>query len=474
MSILSNTYENLDRDANLLNVIVADTDLDTFERVSWIKKEFNFINLSSNFAVNFILEYEKIHVIIISKDISNLEEIIKKANRKGIAVYIIGENLKHPLDNVELERVLEKELKEYLVKKSKEKRIKIFNIKKFLGNVSNRRQQKLLERCKSESARNIDKVSEINKESLSKNLDCDNKLNNNIGDSVLKDSDLNSENLGCTNVKNDKLDKGAVIEKSNTKEEEINIKLNYPEHKFSVETIKAIKQKIIVFTKAKGGVGSTLLSIFLGFTFRKLKTLIIDLNFSEGGGDIGYYLSIPKSPNMINFLDGYSRSAMDNSTFNIKDNLDILQSPPTYTLAKKVELYDIYTLVDVAKKKYHLIIFDLPNYINDMYLGVMDIADIMVLVSDCTIGSIGRLINMNKKFIYDDLEKILVINKSNNDSEIIFNKSQLRQFFNVKEFILIDENKQLKGRSNFGNFNFDSLKNFNCFVNKVLDLLTYD
>ena len=121
MSITSNKYEDLDRDANLLNVIVADTDLDTFERVSWIKKEFNFINLSSNFAVNFILEYEKIHVIIISKDISNLEEIIEKANRKGIAVYIIGENLKHPLDNVELERVLEKELKEYLVKKSKEK-----------------------------------------------------------------------------------------------------------------------------------------------------------------------------------------------------------------------------------------------------------------------------------------------------------------------------------------------------------------
>jgi Flp pilus assembly CpaE family ATPase len=130
--------------------------------------------------------------------------------------------------------------------------------------------------------------------------------------------------------------------------------------------------------------------------------------------------------------------------------------------------------VDVAKKKYHLIIFDLPNYINDMYLGVMDIADIMVLVSDCTIGSIGRLININKKFIYDDLEKILVINKSNNDSEIIFNKSQLRQFFNLEEFILIDENKQLKGRSNFGNFNFDSLKDINCFVDKVLDLLTYD
>ena len=41
-----------------LNVIVADVDWETFETVSQIKRDFNFINLSSEFAVNFILEYE--------------------------------------------------------------------------------------------------------------------------------------------------------------------------------------------------------------------------------------------------------------------------------------------------------------------------------------------------------------------------------------------------------------------------------
>ena len=47
-----------------LNVIVADVDWETFETVSQIKKDFNFINLSSEFAVSFILEYEKVDILI--------------------------------------------------------------------------------------------------------------------------------------------------------------------------------------------------------------------------------------------------------------------------------------------------------------------------------------------------------------------------------------------------------------------------
>ena len=237
---------------------------------------------------------------------------------------------------------------------------------------------------------------------------------------------------------------------------------------------KAIKQKIIIFTKAKGGVGSTILSIFLAHTFRKMKTLLVDLNFSEGGSDAGYYLNIPKSPNMIVFTEGYSRSAMDNAIIKIAENFDLLQPPPTYELAKKMDLQDIYSLIDIAKRKYHLIIFDLPNLINEMYLGVLDIADLVIMISDNTLGSIGRLISINNRFIYEDLEKILVINRTRNGNGLTYTKNQLRQFFNLKELIFLEEDNFLNGRTDFSNFNFDILKNFGDLSNKVLDLLTYD
>ena len=76
------------------NIILADKDLETFERIRKLNNKFNFINLSSDFAVNFILEYEKIDLIIISKKISSLSNIIEKANRKKISVYILGRDIK--------------------------------------------------------------------------------------------------------------------------------------------------------------------------------------------------------------------------------------------------------------------------------------------------------------------------------------------------------------------------------------------
>jgi hypothetical protein len=60
-----------------LNVIVADTDWETFEILSPLQKTFNILNLSSEFAVCFILEYEKVDVLFISSKIVNLEHIQK-------------------------------------------------------------------------------------------------------------------------------------------------------------------------------------------------------------------------------------------------------------------------------------------------------------------------------------------------------------------------------------------------------------
>ena len=108
-----------------LNVIVADVDWETFETVSQIKRDFNFINLSSEFAVNFILEYEKVDILILSRKISNTEEITKKAAKKKSKVYIIGKDLKYPLEAAEVESLLARELEIKTGKESQKKRLGI-------------------------------------------------------------------------------------------------------------------------------------------------------------------------------------------------------------------------------------------------------------------------------------------------------------------------------------------------------------
>jgi len=434
-----------------LNVIVADVDWETFETVSQIKRDFNFINLSSEFAVSFILEYEKVDILILSRKISNIEEITKKAAKKKSKVYIIGKDLKYPLEAAEVESLLARELE---IKTGKESQKKRLGIKDSLAGLFKSKKHVI-----SKPPVNISKPSVyINKPSTRVSKSSTNSVSPRT-ESLEPD---NSEKLLTQDE--DYFAEEINIAEENIIAEENNINKN----------TKAIKQKIIIFTKAKGGVGSTILSIFLAHTFRKMKTLLVDLNFSEGGSDTGYYLNIPKSPNMIVFTEGYSRSAMDNAIVKIAENFDLLQPPPTYELAKKMDLQDIYSLVDIAKRKYHLIIFDLPNLINEMYLGVLDIADLVIMISDNTLGSIGRLISINNRFIYEDLEKILVINRTRNGNGLTYTKNQLRQFFNLKELVFLEEDNFLNGRTDFSNFNFDILKNFGDLSNKVLDLLTYD
>jgi len=399
------------KDINNFTVILADSNLETFKKITGIGKDYNFINLNSDFAVNFVMEYEKVDLIIISRSIGDMDNISKKAQKKKIKVYQIGKDLKEPINTTEIEKVLVREYKKK-IEQSKGRKI---NISELLSRFSQKQKDtnSIKKRMEKSGKGNRKKITKINKKSF-----------------------------------NSKADSSF----------------------FPNQSIRAIKQKIIVFAKAKGGVGSTILSIYLGFCFRNLKTLLIDLNFSEGGGDVSYYLNIPKYPNIINFTSGYSGKSVKDSIINLKGNFDILQAPPTIELSKMIELQDIYSLVDIIKKKYDIIIFDLPNVLNDLSLGVIDLADILVMVSDSTLGSIGRLSEINKQFEYNDLYKILVFNKQNPGRRIDFRNYY--EIFSIQDILTIDNIDMLAYKSDFSDFNFASLDKLEKFSSKILSLLT--
>ncbi len=386
------------KNSKQFTVVLADKDLETFKRIAGLCQDYNFINLNSNFAVKFVMDYEKIDLIIISKNMEDLEDIIKKAKKKKIRVYQIGKDIKEPIDIGEVQKVLAKEYK--------------------------------------------NKADHLNQRKI------------NISDLLAKFG-RNPQVAAVGKKVKPKRDKKAIsIQKTINRGQKI----------------RAIKQKIIVFTKAKGGVGSTVLSIYLGYFLKNLKTLFIDLNFSQGGGDASFYLNIPKFPNLINFTSGYNGKSIQDSIINFKGGFDILQAPPTMELSKMIELQDIYNLVDIIKKKYDIIIFDLPNAMNDLNMGVIDLADILVMVSDSSNGSIGRLSEINKQLEYNDLYKILIFNKQKPKRKIDF--KEYRGLFSVSDVLSIDNIDALTDRSDFSAFDFSSVKKFEKFSNKILDLLT--
>jgi MinD-like ATPase involved in chromosome partitioning or flagellar assembly len=458
----SSLDNKINRYINSFNIILADKDLETFERIRKLNNKFNFINLSSDFAVNFILEYEKIDLIIISKKISNLQNIIEKADRKKISVYILGRDIKLPINEEEIENILLKEIKNKIISRESRR----FNIKKYISYFLNLGRAKEL--TPQSNNRPGGRIKDRSKEENNKyDYKCEKRLSSKVIDredlfkGIKKSNDDKEINNSCFHQKNSDMEFEKKI-------------ISVQKDDLEIKNIKTIKQKIIILSKAKGGVGSTTISIFLGYMFDRVKTLLVDLNFSEGGGDISYYLDIPRAPNILNFIDGYNRNSLENSVIRIKKNLDILQAPPTYEMSRKVELQDIYCLADIAKKKYHLIIFDLPNRFDDLVLGVIDLADLLIMVSDHTLGSIGRLIKMNNRFIYNDLEKILIVNKYSKANGLNLFENQIEQFFNLKDFLFLDESEMLRGKSEFSDFDFNNLKSFNCLTEKVFDLLTCD
>jgi len=457
----NSTLDNkINRYINSFNIILADKDLETFERIRKLNNKFNFINLSSDFAVNFILEYEKIDLIIISKKISNLQNIIEKANRKKISVYILGRDIKLPINEEEIENILLKEIKNKIFSRESRR----FNIKKYISYFLNPGRAKELT-LQSNSKPGVRIKDRLKEENNKYDYKCEKRLSSKVVDredlfkGSKKSSDDKEINNSCFHQKNSDVEFEKKI-------------IPVQKDDLEIKNIKTIKQKIIILSKAKGGVGSTTISIFLGYMFDRVKTLLVDLNFSEGGGDISYYLDIPRAPNILNFIDGYNRNSLENSVIRIKKNLDILQAPPTYEMSRKVDLQDIYCLADIAKKKYHLIIFDLPNRFDDLVLGVIDLADLLIMVSDHTLGSIGRLIKMNNRFIYNDLEKILIVNKYSKANRLNLFENRIEQFFNLKDFLFLDESEMLRGKSEFSDFDFNNLKSFNCLTEKVFDLLT--
>lgn len=469
-------------------IILADTDFNTFKEMAKLNDDFCFINLSSDFAVNFVIEYEKIDYLLISNRINNLDKLIIKANKKKIKIFILGKDIEYPINSSIVKDFLIKEFENNNRDTRTPSFIDIFK-SFFISNFKSRHPDVISNKSKIEKSKMTVDKEQFKKPTLTPNIISveESKITNkveinriNLFSDGINDIEANkSINNIPESEASDRItkNKSNIIFNTETKPEKL---VNNDFEKFAPSNknnrieyqIRTIKQKVIAVLKAKGGVGSTTISIFLATLFKDLKTLIIDLNFNEGGSDIGYYFNIPKTPNLMVFTEGFDRTAFLGSILNISGNLDIIQSPPTFMQSKIIDLKDIYNLTDMARKKYDLIIFDFPNIINDFYLGVVDLADLLVMVSDCTNGSIGRLLNLNSKYIYSELEKILVINKYNSANSLKISVENLKDYFNIENVATLKEMDILTSKSDFNTFDFNDYKDFKELAYITKEVLT--
>lgn len=142
-------------------------------------------------------------------------------------------------------------------------------------------------------------------------------------------------------------------------------------HVSSVKT--AYRQKIVSVCRAKGGVGCSVVSLGLAYSLsREIKTLLIDLNLAEGGGDLSYYLNLPEYPHM-----GVFRDNLEQCSINVEPNFYVLQAPRHVTN----EGEKVCRIIDLAKQDFDAVVIDLPNFHGGFVAEAMRQSNTLVAVT---------------------------------------------------------------------------------------------
>lgn len=152
-------------------------------------------------------------------------------------------------------------------------------------------------------------------------------------------------------------------------------------HVNSVKT--AYRQKVVAVARAKGGVGSTVISIGLAYLFsREIKTLLVSMDLSEGASDLAYYLNLPD----CRYRDPF-RGEMEQSTVNMEANFHVLQ----VLQPASGDQGNIGQLIAWARQEYDAIVMDTPNCTGGFVGEAMELANTLVAITSGLESELSRL-----------------------------------------------------------------------------------
>lgn len=164
--------------------------------------------------------------------------------------------------------------------------------------------------------------------------------------------------------------------------------------------LKIFKQKIIAVWSVKGGAGKTTVVKKIAEAFDKnIKVLIIDLNLQDGGSDLSYMLELPVIPHIGMWFKEKTEQNFLDTLIQYKSNIFVLQSPPKRNLVSYIDKQDIDLLVKYAKKKFDVIIFDLPNGYSEVIESVFENSTKRIIVSTGLMSEAKRIKELNGDFV---------------------------------------------------------------------------
>ena len=154
---------------------------------------------------------------------------------------------------------------------------------------------------------------------------------------------------------------------------------------------------VIAVQKCIGGAGATTIATHLADAMSRelgegYQTCLIDLDLQSG--DAASYLDAKSRKSVIDLLEAGNR--LDDEMFKsvankFSDRIDIIAAPSDIMPIEEVELAALKDVIALARRRYDIVIFDMPSSLTNWAMSVMLAADAVLLVSSSSIGALRQV-----------------------------------------------------------------------------------
>ena len=176
---------------------------------------------------------------------------------------------------------------------------------------------------------------------------------------------------------------------------------------------------VFAVQKCIGGAGATTIATHLADALsRRLgegcRACLIDLDLQSG--DAASYLNAKSRKSLADLLDAGTR--LDDELFkavasNVNDRIDIIAAPSEIMPIEEVELAALKNVIALARRKYDIVIFDMPSSLTNWAMSTMLSADAVLLVSSSSIGAlrqVKRRLQLLQSFDYAPRKVAIALN----------------------------------------------------------------
>ena len=177
---------------------------------------------------------------------------------------------------------------------------------------------------------------------------------------------------------------------------------------------------VVAIFSPKGGVGRTTIAVNLAVvaaTELNKKVVLVDGSFQFG--DVAVLLNLnPKDKSMFELVSnleaGGDTDAVDTYTVTHSSGVRVILAPPSPEMADAITSAGVKRVVEALRQRYDLVVIDCAAWFNDATLGILDLADIVLVVLTLEITSIKNIrlfLEVAEKLGYEDKIR-LVLNRA--------------------------------------------------------------